>query len=73
MGWPSVSTRCAIAEKSSHVAPTLHISSSGIGSLIVSIGEYRDEDGDIIFHRITDDAMHVFEMLDLLDYVTRAD
>jgi len=45
------------------------ISSSGIGSLIAAIGEYRDEGGDLILHRMSKELLHVFEMLGLLDYV----
>ena len=45
------------------------ISSSGVGSLIASVGEYRDENGEIIIHALNEDLLHVFEMLGLMDYV----
>jgi anti-anti-sigma factor len=46
------------------------ISSSGVGSLISSIGEYRDDGGDIVLARLSSGLRGVLKMLDLLDYVT---
>ena len=48
------------------------ISSSGVGSLISSVGEYRDEGGDIVLCRMSAGLLSVLKMLDLLDYVTLA-
>jgi anti-anti-sigma factor len=45
------------------------ISSTGIGSLIAAIGEFRDVGGDIVVCGLSDELRGVFEMLDLLDYV----
>ena len=46
------------------------ISSSGVGSLIASVGEFRDEGGEIVLCNLSDELMHVFDMLGLLDYVS---
>jgi anti-anti-sigma factor len=46
------------------------ISSTGIGTLIAAIGEFRDVGGDVIVVRLSSELREVFEMLDLLDYVT---
>ena len=48
------------------------ISSTGIGTLIAAIGEYRDVGGDVIIKSLSSELREVFEMLDLLDYVTVA-
>jgi anti-anti-sigma factor len=48
------------------------ISSSGVGSLISSVGAYRDEGGDIVLRRLSAGLQSVLKMLDLLDYVTIA-
>lgn len=50
----------------------LFISSTGIGTLIAAIGEFRDVGGDIIVKGLSPELREVFEMLDLLDYVTVA-
>jgi anti-anti-sigma factor len=50
----------------------LFISSTGIGTLIAAIGEFRDVGGDIIVKGLSPELREVFEMLDLLDYVTIA-
>jgi anti-anti-sigma factor len=46
------------------------ISSTGIGTLIAAVGEYRDVAGDIVIANLSAELREVFEMLDLLDYVT---
>jgi anti-anti-sigma factor len=46
------------------------ISSTGIGTLIAAVGEYRDVAGDIVIANLSRELREVFEMLDLLDYVT---
>jgi anti-anti-sigma factor len=46
------------------------ISSTGIGTLIAAIGEFRDVGGDVIIKSLSNELREVFEMLDLLDYVT---
>jgi anti-anti-sigma factor len=46
------------------------ISSTGIGTLIAAIGEFRDVGGDVIIKGLSNELREVFEMLDLLDYVT---
>jgi anti-anti-sigma factor len=46
------------------------ISSTGIGTLIAAIGEFRDVGGDVIVKSLSNELREVFEMLDLLDYVT---
>lgn len=48
------------------------ISSSGVGSLISSVGAFRDEGGDIVLRRLSAGLQSVLKMLDLLDYVTIA-
>lgn len=48
------------------------ISSTGIGTLIAAIGEFRDVGGDVIIKSLSSELREVFEMLDLLDYVTVA-
>lgn len=49
------------------------VSSTGIGSLIASIGEYRDADGDVRLVALTPPVLEVFEALQLLDYVEQED
>ena len=46
------------------------ISSTGIGTLIAAVGEYRDAEGDIVIANLSAELRQVFEMLDLTDYVT---
>lgn len=46
------------------------ISSTGIGTLIAAIGEYRQAGGDLILDKLPVEIREVFEMLDLMDYVT---
>jgi stage II sporulation protein AA (anti-sigma F factor antagonist) len=46
------------------------ISSAGVGSLIASVGEFRDEGGEIQLIKLAPDLRRVFELLDLLDYLT---
>ena len=48
----------------------LFISSTGIGTLIAAIGEFRDVGGDVIIIGLSTELREVFEMLDLMDYVT---
>jgi len=49
------------------------VSSTGIGSLIASIAEFRDADGDVRLVSLTRPVREVFETLHLLDYVGEAD
>lgn len=49
------------------------LSSSGIGGLIVSVGEYRDAQADVVLVNLSAPLRAVFETLDLLDYVTIED
>jgi len=46
------------------------VSSLGIGTLIAAIGEYREVQGDIGVGGLSKEILAVFEMLDLLDFVT---
>lgn len=46
------------------------VSSLGIGTLIAAIGEYREVQGDIVLGGLSDDILTIFQMLDLLDFVT---
>lgn len=46
------------------------VSSLGIGTLIAAIGEYREVQGDIVLGGLSQDILTVFQMLDLLDFVT---
>ncbi len=48
------------------------ISSAGVGSLIASVGEFRDEGGEIVLEKLAPELRRVFELLDLLDYLTIA-
>lgn len=57
--------RCAVLD----FANVDFLSSSGVGSLIVSIGEYRDEGAEILLRSLSEGLHAVFEMLDLLDYI----
>ena len=46
------------------------ISSTGIGTIIAAVGEYRDVGGDIVITGLSKELRDVFVMLDLMDYVT---
>lgn len=46
------------------------ISSSGVGSLVVSVSAFRAEGGDLILGRVTDSVLHIFEMLGLTDFLS---
>lgn len=46
-----------------------YISSSGIGSLVAAIGEFRDEGGEITLLNVSEGILEIFEMLELLDYL----
>jgi anti-sigma B factor antagonist len=46
------------------------ISSTGIGTIIAAVGEYRDVGGDIVITGLSKELRDVFVMLDLLDYIT---
>jgi anti-anti-sigma factor len=46
------------------------ISSAGVGSLIASVGEYRDSGGDITITDLAPELLRVFELLDLLDFLS---
>jgi len=45
------------------------ISSTGIGTIVATVGEYRDAGGRIVVSRLSAGILEVFESLDLLDYV----
>jgi len=46
------------------------LSSAGVGSLIASVGEYRDQGGDIVMHQVPADVLHVFDLLGLEGFLT---
>ena len=46
------------------------ISSAGVGSLIASVGEYRDSGGEITITDLAPELRRVFELLDLLEYLS---
>lgn len=46
------------------------VSSLGIGTLIAAIGEFREVGGDVVVMGLSAEILAVFEMLDLLDFVT---
>ncbi len=46
------------------------ISSTGIGTIIAAVGEFRDAGGALVICGLSDDLRELFEMLDLMDYVT---
>ena len=46
------------------------ISSTGIGTIIAAVGEFRDADGDLVVSGLSDELRELFEMLDLVDYIT---
>ena len=45
------------------------ISSTGIGTIVAAVGEYRDAGGKIVVSRLSAGIRGVFESLDLLDYI----
>lgn len=45
------------------------ISSTGIGTIVAAVGEYRDASGKIVVSRLSAGIREVFVSLDLLDYV----
>lgn len=47
------------------LAGVTFLSSAGVGSLIASVGEYRDQGGDVVMERVPEDVHHVFELLGL--------
>ena len=46
------------------------ISSAGVGSFLGTIETSREAGGDIILCQARDEILHVFRVLDLLDYLT---
>lgn len=46
------------------------ISSAGVGSILGAIGTSREMGGDIVLCGLSDKILHVFEILDLCDYLT---
>jgi anti-sigma B factor antagonist len=45
------------------------ISSTGIGSIVAAVGDYRDVGGDVVLSGLSEGLRAVFESLDLLDYI----
>ena len=46
------------------------ISSAGVGSILGMIESFREVGGDIILCNVPDNIMHVFDVLDLRDFLT---
>jgi len=46
------------------------ISSAGVGSILGSVEAAREIEGDIIICNASETILHVFEVLDLFDYLT---
>lgn len=46
------------------------LSSAGVGSILGSIEDIREQGGDIILCHLSPQIRHVFEVLDLADYFT---
>jgi len=46
------------------------LSSAGVGSILSTIENVRESDGDIILCNASDTILHVLEVLDLTDYLT---
>ena len=46
------------------------ISSAGVGSILGSVGTSRGMGGDIVLCNTSDKIRHIFEILDLCDYLT---
>lgn len=46
------------------------ISSAGVGSILGTVEESRESGGDIIICNASDTIMHIFDVLDLKDYLT---
>lgn len=46
------------------------ISSAGAGSLVGNVESFRTRGGDLIICNATDTVLHVFQILDLSDYLT---
>jgi anti-anti-sigma factor len=46
------------------------ISSAGVGSILASVESSRGVGGDIILCHASDKIRHIFEILDLCDYLT---
>ena len=49
------------------------ISSAGVGSILGTVEISRSNGGDIILCRVANQIKHVFELLDLTDYLTIRD
>jgi len=46
------------------------ISSVGVGVLIVAVGDFRGVGGDVVVTGLNEELRHMFDMLELGDYVT---
>ena len=46
------------------------ISSAGVGSILGTIEEFREPGGDIVLCNVPASIMHVFEVLDIQDFLT---
>lgn len=49
------------------------ISSAGVGVILGTIDNSRGQGGDIVIYNASDTIIHVFEVLDLLSYLTIKD
>ncbi len=45
------------------------VSSSGMGLLIHTARELREQDGDLFLHNVPEDILEVFRMLDVIDFL----
>jgi len=46
------------------------ISSAGVGSLLGTVGEFRNAGGDIVLCNVSENIMNILNVLDLADYFT---
>ena len=74
-GAPVLTTALAALLESGHTRVELDcaevhfISSTGIGSIVAAVGEYRDAGGDVVVRGLSEGLLGVFVSLDLLDYI----
>ncbi len=46
------------------------ISSAGVGSILGTVENSREDGGDIILCNLSQNVLHIFEVLDLVDFLT---
>ena len=47
-----------------------HLSSAGVGTILGTLDEFREADGDIILCNVPENILHILQVLDLTGFLT---